>query len=313
MEDRTKGVSSLPNVTHREVTANGVRLHYVMAGEEMADPLVLLHGFPQSWFMWRLVLPALAASHFVVAVDLRGYGDSEKPPGQSGHDQGTKASDVRALVQHLGLERIVMIGHDRGARVARRFALDYPDVLAGVALLDILPSEYVYDGLTAGEAAQRYWHWTFHLVPELPEQLIVGREDAYLERFFVRAPEFLDRLHADGAYGEYRRVFLQPGAVGAALEDYRATYEIDVPRYRSERAAGVRVTVPVALLWGDRGNLAGQPVPEIWREVATDVRDAVEIEDCGHYLPEEQPGAVVEHLLRFADHCFEASRTGDWR
>ena len=113
----------MPNVTHHEVSANGVRLHYVLAGEEMADPLVLLHGFPQSWFMWRLILPALAASHFVVAVDLRGYGDSEKPPRQSGHDQGTKASDVRALVQHLGLERIVMIGHDRGARVARRFAL----------------------------------------------------------------------------------------------------------------------------------------------------------------------------------------------
>jgi haloacetate dehalogenase len=301
----------LPNVTHREVTANGVRLHYVMAGEEMADPLVLLHGFPQSWFMWRLVLPALAASHFVVAVDLRGYGDSEKPPRGAGHDQKTKAADVRALVQHLGLERTVMIGHDRGARVARRFALDYPDDLAGVALLDILPAEHVYDGLTAGEAARRYWHWIFHLVPELPEQLIVGREDAYLERFFGRTPEFLDQLHADGAYREYRRAFLQRGAVDAALEDYRSTYEIDVPRYRSERAAGVRMTVPVALLWGDRGNLASQPVPEIWREVATDVRDAVEIEDCGHYLPEEQPRAVVEHLLRFADHCFEASRTGD--
>jgi pimeloyl-ACP methyl ester carboxylesterase len=116
-------VPGLPDVTHCEVTANGVRLHYVLAGEETADPLVLLHGFPQSWLMWRLVLPALAAKHFVVAVDLRGYGDSEKPPRQSGHDQRTKASDVRALVQHLGLEQMVMIGHDRGARVARRFAL----------------------------------------------------------------------------------------------------------------------------------------------------------------------------------------------
>lgn len=311
MDDAAERVPELPDVTHCDVNANGVRLHYVLAGDETADPLVLLHGFPQSLLMWRLVLPAMAASHFVVAVDLRGYGDSEKPPRSARHDQGTKAADIHALVQHLGLERVVMIGHDRGARVARRYALDYPDDLAGVALLDILPAEHVYDGLTAGEAAPRYWHWIFHLVPELPEQLIVGREDAYLERFFGRAPEFLNRLHADGAYREYRRAFLQPGAVGAALEDYRATYEIDVPRYRSERAAGVRVTVPVALLWGDRGNLAGQPVPEIWREVATDVRDAVEIEDCGHYLPEEQPRAVVEHLLRFADHCFQALRTGD--
>lgn len=301
---------NVPGVGHHDATVNGVRLHYVLAGEETADPLVLLHGFPQSWLMWRLVLPALSERHFVVAVDLRGYGDSQKPPREAGHDQGTKASDVRDLVRHLDLERTVMIGHDRGARVARRYALDYPDDLAGVALLDILPVEHVYDALTAGEAARRYWHWIFHLVPELPEQLIAGREDAYLERFFGRMPGFLDRLRCDGAYEEYRRVFLQPGALVAALEDYRSTYEVDVPRYRAERAAGVRVTVPVALMWGDRGNLAGQPVPEIWREVATDVRGAVEIEECGHYLPEERPEIVAEYLLRFAGECFEAVQRG---
>ena len=306
VDDGAERVPELQHVTHCDDTVNSVRLHYVRAGEDTADPIVLLHGFPQSWMMWRLILATLAANHFVVAVDLRGYGDSEKPPRKAGHDQGTKASDVRALVQHLSLERVVIVGHDRGARVARRYALDYPEDLAGVALLDILPAEYVYDGLTAGEAAWRYWHWVFHLVPELPEQLIIGREDAYLERFFGRTPEFLGQLHSDGAYREYRRAFLQPGAVGAALADYRDTYEVDVPRYRAERAVGVRVTVPVALLWGDRGNLAGQPVPEIWREVATDVRDAVEIENCGHYLPEEQPRVVAEHLLRFAGECFEA-------
>lgn len=309
MTQPTEG-PNVPGVTHRDATVNGVRLHYVRAGEETAEPLVLLHGFPQSWLMWRMVLPALARRYSVVAVDLRGYGDSEKPPKGAGHDQGTKASDVHDLVRHLGLERLVMIGHDRGARVARRYSLDYPDNLAGVALLDILPAEHIYDALTADEAARRYWHWVFHLVPELPEQLIVGREDAYLERFFGRMPGFIDRLRSDGAYEEYRRTFLQPGALQAALEDYRATYKIDVPRYRAERAAGGRVTVPVALLWGDRGNLADQPVTEIWREVATDVRCAVEIEDCGHYLPEERPEVVAEHLLRFADDCFEVQRSG---
>jgi haloacetate dehalogenase len=304
------GGPNVPGVTHHDVTVNGVRLHYARAGEETAESLVLLHGFPQSWLMWRMVLPALARRYSVVAVDLRGYGDSEKPPRDAGHDQGTKASDVHELVRHLGLERFVMIGHDRGARVARRYALDHPDDLAGVALLDILPAEHIYDALTADEVARRYWHWVFHLVPELPEQLIVGREDAYLERFFGRIPGFLDRLRSDGAYGEYRRAFLQPGALQAALEDYRATYEIDVPCYRAERAAGGRITVPVALLWGDRGNLADQPVTEIWREVATDVRRAAEIEDCGHYLPEERHEVVAEHLLRFADDCFEDQRSG---
>ncbi len=299
----------VPGIVHGDATVNGVRLHYVRAGDEAADPLVLLHGFPQSWIMWRMVLPALAERYSVVAVDLRGYGDSEKPPRGAGHDHGTKASDLRALVRHLDLERVVMIGHDRGARVARRYALDYPNDLAGVALLDILPEEHIYDALTADEIARRYWHWVFHLVPELPERLILGREDVYLERFFGRRPAFFERLRSDGAYGEYRRAFLQPGAVEAALADYRETYEVDVPRYRAERAAGVGMTVPVALLWGDGGNLAGQPVPEIWGEVATDVRSTVEIEDCGHYLPEERPEIVAEHLLRFAGSCFEERRS----
>jgi len=295
----------ISGVTHHEATVNGVRLHYVLAGEGTGEPLVLLHGFPQSWVMWRLVLPALAERHPVIAVDLRGYGDSEKPAGVAGHDQGTKAADVHALIHHLGLGRVVLIGHDRGGRVARRYALDYLEDLAGAAFLDILPSEHIYDELTAGEAARRYWHWIFQLVPELPEQLIAGREDAYLEQFLGRMPELLDQMRSDGAYREYRRAFLQPGAVEAALSDYRATYEVDVPRYRAERAAGARVMVPVALLWGDQGNLADHPVLDIWSQVATDIRRAVEIEACGHYLPEEQPEIVTEHLLRFAGECFE--------
>jgi haloacetate dehalogenase len=200
----------------------------------------------------------------------------------------------------------VLVGHDRGARVARRYALDYPDGLAGVALLDILPAEYVYDELTAAEVARRYWHWVFQVVPDLPERLISGHEDSYLESFFGRAPELLERLRADGTYSEYRRAFLRPGAVTAALNDYRVTYEIDVPRYRAERAAGLQVTVPTLLMWGDRGNLAGMPVSDVWRKVANDIRGALEIADCGHYLPEEQPEVVAEHLLRFANECFEA-------
>jgi haloacetate dehalogenase len=292
-------------IVHCEVTVNDIRLHYVRGGRDTTAPLVLLHGFPQSWLMWRLVLPALMSRHFVVAVDLRGYGDSEKPPGKAGHDQATKASDIHALVQHLGLERTVLVGHDRGARVARRYALDYPDGLAGVALLDILPAEYVYDELTAAEVVQRYWHWIFQVVPDLPERLISGHEDAYLESFFGRAPGLLERLRADGAYFEYRRAFLQPGTVAAALNDYRATYEIDVPRYRAERAAGLQVTVPTLLMWGDRGNLAGLPVSDVWRKVANDIRGAFEIADCGHYLPEERPEVVAEHLLSFATECFE--------
>ncbi len=289
---------------HARAEVNGIWLHYVQGGDRDAAPLFLLHGFPQSWLIWRFVLPALAVRYRVVAVDLRGYGDSAKPaPGPDGarYDQGTLAADIRALAGHLGIGRMLLVGHDRGGRVARRYALDHPDDLAGVALFDILPAEYVYDHLTA-ELARRMWHWVFHLVPDLPEQLIAGREEAYLERFFARSPGLLNRLRADTAWLEYRRCFRQPGALAAALADYRATYHVDVPRYRAERAAGRKLDVPALLLWGDRGNLAGQPVLDVWREVARDVRGQ-EIADCGHYLPEEQPDAVAEHLLSFAAEC----------
>jgi haloacetate dehalogenase len=243
------------------------------------------------------------ARYHIVAVDLRGYGDSAKPAGELGYDKGTMADDIHALVRHLGLRRPLIIGHDRGARVARRYALDHPRSLRGVALLDILPVEHVYDTLTAAEVARRYWHWVFQVVPDIPERLIEGHEEAYLEQFFGRTPDLLARLRADGAWGEYRRCFLQPGAVAAALSDYRATYRVDLPRYRDENAAGKRLTTPALLLWGDRGNLADQPVLDIWRKVATDVRGEG-IPDCGHYLPEEQPAIVADRLLRFADERF---------
>jgi haloacetate dehalogenase len=295
-----------PGLTHARVELNGIWLHYVRGGAAGGTPLVLLHGFPQSWLMWRFVLPALMAQHDAIAVDLRGYGDSAKPAGENGYDKGTMAADIHTLLGHLGVTRPVIVGHDRGGRVARRYALDYPEDVRGVALLDILPVEYIYDDLSAAEVAARYWHWVFHLVPELPERLIGGHEELYLEQFFSRTPGLLDRLRADGAWLEYRRAFRQPGALEAALNDYRATYHVDVPRYRAENAAGRKLIVPALLLWGERGSLADRPALDIWRRVATDVRGTA-IADCGHYLPEEQPEAVEQAVLRFAAECFAGS------
>lgn len=294
---------SIPGLTHARAEVNDIWLHYVRGGADEERTLVLLHGFPQSWLMWRLVLPDLMARYHIVAVDLRGYGDSAKPAGEVGYDKGSMADDIHALVRRLDLKRPLIIGHDRGGRVARRYALDHPRSVRGVALLDILPVEHVYDTLTAAEVARRYWHWVFQVVPDLPEQLIAEHEETYLEQFFGRTPDLLARLRADGSWAEYRRCFLQPGAVAAALSDYRATYRVDLPRYRTENAAGKRLAAPTLLLWGDRGNLADQPVLDIWGRVATDVRGAM-IADCGHYLPEEQPAIVAEHFLRFADECF---------
>lgn len=293
-----------PDIAHRHAMVNGIRLHYVEGGVRGSRTLVLLHGFPQNWLIWRLVIPLLASRYHVVAVDLRGYGDSEKPEGQVGYDKGTMAADILTLAQALGVTRPLLVGHDRGARIARRYALDYPNELAGAALLDILPVEWVYDALPPAHLAQKYWHWIFHIVPDLPEQLITSHEEAYLTAIFGRTPGFLDQIHADGAWEAYLHAFRQPGAVAAALNDYRATYHTDVPRYRAERAAHVRVQVPLLLLWGVGGNLAGLPVVDIWQEVAENVH-GYEIAGCGHYLPEQQPSLIADHLLRFADSVFE--------
>jgi pimeloyl-ACP methyl ester carboxylesterase len=290
---------TIPGISHHWLDLEDIRLHYVEGGNDAGPPLMLLHGFPQSWVMWRKVLPLLLASYHVIAVDLPGYGDSAKPDDPPRYDKGRMAADIRAVARHLALPPYLLVGHDRGARVARRYALDYPEDLVGAALLDILPAEYVYHRLSAAEVARRYWHWVFHIVPTLPEQLITGREEAYLTAVFMRDPDYFGRLRSDAAWTEYLRAFRQPGAVAAMLNDYRATYRVDVPRYQAEREAVRRIDMPVLLLWGERGNLGGQPVLDIWREVASDIR-GVEIAGCGHYLPEEQPEIVTRHILRFA-------------
>lgn len=291
-------------VKHDYAEVNQVKLHYVFGGTKEAPAVILLHGFPQSWLTWRYIIPELIKTHRVIAVDLRGYGDSDKPQGQERYDKGTMAADIHALMLHLEIEKALLVGHDRGARVVRRFALDYPENVAGAVLLDILPTEYLYDNLSASDAAAKYWHWIFHLVPHLPERLIEGREEIYLDFILGRAPGLPGLLRSDGAWDDYVRIWKQPGAAEAALNDYRATYTVDLPRYREENAAGRRLTVPTLLLWGERGNLAGLPVLDIWKRVATNV-SGFEIKDCGHYLPEEQPSQILQHLSAFSTASFK--------
>jgi pimeloyl-ACP methyl ester carboxylesterase len=276
------------------VQTNGVRLHVVQAGA--GDPLVLLHGFPQTWFMWRRVLPMLAERRRIYALDLRGYGDSDKPLGGR-YDKGTMAADILGLMDTLGLDRPLLVGHDRGARVARRFGLEFPGRVAGVVMLDILPEEHVYETLNQ-HTALLYWHWVFHLVPELPEQLIRGREDTYVQWFFRRWSS--TRVGDDvEAVQEYLRALRLPGALEANMSDYRDSFAIDIPRYLADRAAGRKLRVPALLLWGADGRLGGQPVLDVWRDVATDVRGE-EVAGCGHYVAEEQPDLVADRVLRFA-------------
>ncbi|HKE97938.1 MAG TPA: alpha/beta hydrolase [Actinomycetes bacterium] len=276
---------------HGMATANGIRVHYVRDGD--GPPVVLLHGWPQTWYCWRRLVPLLAGRRTVIAPDLRGYGLSDKPPG--GYDKRTMAADVRALVRGLGLERPALVGHDRGARVAHRWALDHPDEIERVAVLDVIPTRAMFQRLDV-RIARGFWHWLFHLQPDLPELLAGADVGRYLRWFFERWAH--NRPPVEEAVEEYVRAFSAPGALRAGFDDYRATFPDDLDADEASAAAGQRLTMPVLALWGATGLTGQLPVLEIWREYATDV-DGGAIQECGHFLPEERPEEVAARLLRF--------------
>ncbi|AQZ62826.1 HMP-PP hydrolase (pyridoxal phosphatase) Cof, detected in genetic screen for thiamin metabolic genes (PMID:15292217) [[Actinomadura] parvosata subsp. kistnae] len=269
----------------------GIRLHYTRAGS--GPLLVLLHGWPQTGLCWEPVLAPLAAGHTVVAPDLRGYGLSDKPA--TGYDKRRMAADIAELVTSLGFDRASVVGHDRGARVAHRWALDRPDQVERLAVLDVVPTREMFRRLDASVASS-YWHWLFHLQPDLPERLVGHDVRGYLEFFFERWTYNRHGLSPE-AVDAYVRAFSRPGALRAGFDDYRA-HELDLALDDEDAAAGRRLTMPVLALWGSAGLPARLPTLEIWREYAEDVRGA-EIPECGHFIPEERPDALLAHLRDF--------------
>ncbi len=177
-------------VTHQRAIVNGIKIHYVEAGH--GSPVFLLHGFPETWFAWRKQIPVLSTNYRVIAPDLRGYGDTDKP--QDGYDKRTMARDIYELMLSLGYTKIVLVGHDRGARVATRFAKDYPEAVDRLVVLDNIPTRVIYNSMNA-RIAYGHWFFIFNAVSDLPETLISGREDIWLRFIFHRwcyNPEALD-------------------------------------------------------------------------------------------------------------------------
>jgi pimeloyl-ACP methyl ester carboxylesterase len=275
---------------HRTARVNGIRLHYVIAGQ--GPPVVLLHGWPQTWYQWRKIIPPLARRYTVVAPDLRGYGESDKPA--SGYDKRTMAADVHALVHALGHVRIRLVGHDRGARVAHRYALDYEDEVERLALLDIIPTRVAWERLDA-RSGPGYWHWLFHMVPDLPELLVGANVEAYLRHFF-RDWSYQTGVFTPEDIAVYVHAQTQPGALRAGFEDYRAGGTVDLAHDRAD--AGRRLVAPTLVLWATEGADAKTGVLDTWREVSQDVQGEG-IPECGHFLAEEQPQAVAARLLQF--------------
>lgn len=270
---------------------NGIRMHFVMAGE---GPLVmLLHGWPQTWFCYRKLLPGLAERFTAVAPDLRGYGLTDKP--SDGYDKATMAADIRALAHHLGFESLSLVGHDRGARVAHRYALDHPEDVQKLVVLDIIPTRAMWERIDV-TLAKGFWHWLFHLQPDLPEMLVGDHVETYLRYFFERWT--FHRPPVEEAVDEYVRAFSRPGALRAGFDDYRASFPADAEADEATFRAGVKLQMPVLALWGATGLVGTLPALEIWQDYATDVRGEA-IAECGHFLPEERPEEVLDRLLAF--------------
>lgn len=265
-------------------------------------PLLLLHGHPQTHIMWHKIAPRLAQDFTVVAADLRGYGDSSKPPTTPDHAPYSKramARDQVEVMRQLGFESFFVAGHDRGGRCAYCMALDYPERVLKLAVLDIIPT---------GEAFRRadmtfglgFWHWFFLAQPyPLPERLIGANPDNYYYRW--RNPEFGQEppaYFAPEALADYLRCVHNPETIHAMCEDYRAGATIDFALDEADRLEKRRITCPVLALWSGREELERwYDVREIWREWADDVRGRAL--DCGHHLAEEAPAETYAELYAF--------------
>jgi haloacetate dehalogenase len=277
-----------------EVNANETMIHVTHGGD--GPPVLLLHGYPQTHAMWHRVAPALAERFTVICPDLRGYGDSAKPPSDATHAAYSKrvmAQDQLEVMRELGFERFAVVGHDRGARVARRLALDHPGSVSRLALLDIVPTATIYASLDR-ERATTVWRYFFLIQPpDLPERLIGSDPDFYLRWTFDEWCEHPDAL-AEQALAEYRRCF-DRATIHATCEDYRAGATIDLAHDRDD--AGRRISCPVLVLWSRGGLGSSYDVPGIWRsEVGTLHGRAI---DCGHFVAEERPDETAAELVAF--------------
>lgn len=281
--------------SREQVRTSGAAINTVYGGE--GPPVLLLHGFPQTHVMWHRVAPLLAESFTVVCTDLRGHGGSEKPPGGTEHRNYSKAvmaRDQLDVMASLGHERFFVAGHDRGARVAHRLALEFPQRVTSMALLDVTPISFMMDGIDQASASANY-HWFFLTQPyDLPERLIAA-DPAYFVRWHLRAwSGGDDSFFDDVAVAAYVEAFSDPATIHATTEDIRALMSIDLDAERNDRGRR-RFECPLLVLWGARGKSSGLLEP--WREWADRVEGAAL--DCGHWLAEERPEETAAALARF--------------
>ena len=278
------------------------RIHARVGGRTGAPPLLLVHGFPQSHVMWHRVAQLLAPHFQLVLPDLRGYGDSAKPVGDGDHanySKRTMALDLLQLMQALGHERFGVVGHDRGARVSHRLALDHPRVVSKLALIDIAPTLDMYEA-TDMRFASAYYHWFFLIQPTpRPERMIEADPVNYVHwKLGGWGAGTMSHIEPP-ALAEYERCFSDPATIHAACEDYRASAGIDLEHDRISRGQGHKIACDTLLLWGQRGVIQALFDPmALWRAQCAAGLEG-EAVASGHYIPEEQPEATAARLQGF--------------
>jgi len=277
-----------------EVPEASLRVRHGCSG----PPVLLLHGYPETHMMWAKVAEGLAADHTVIVPDLRGYGGSTKPPSSDDHETSSKramARDAIALMAHFGFDRFDMAGHDRGGRVAYRLALDHPQAVRRLSILDIIPTGEVW-ARADRRFAMSYWHWPFLAQPHpLPESLIGADPEGF---FFARSFGGVLRGFDPHAFDDYLTAAANPSVIHAMCEDYRAGAGYDRLLDEADKKAGKKIACPVQVLWGAKGALAAwYDTLAIWREWAPDVQG--QAVDSGHFIPEERPAETLALLRAF--------------
>jgi haloacetate dehalogenase len=276
------------------LTTTATTIHLAKGGT--GYPLLLLHGYPQNHVLWHKIAPRLAEFFTVISADLRGYGDSGKPiGGGTTYSKRAMAQDQVEAMEQLGYGEFYLVGHDRGGRVAHRLALDYPEKVKKLALLDIAPTYDMY--LTSDrEFATAYYHWFFLSQPYPFPETLIGANPDYFLNYCLASWSKTEGAFTPQAIAEYQRCFRQPETIHATCEDYRAAATIDLIHDSADRDR--KIDCPTLILWGQKGFIERQyDVLSVWRERARDLRG--EAIACGHFLPEEAPNETYRHLVQF--------------
>jgi haloacetate dehalogenase len=285
-----------------QIKTSGATINAVYGGK--GSPVLLLHGIPETHVLWRKVAPLLAQDHFLVITDLRGYGDSSKPPGGADHFAYSKramAQDQVEVMKHLGFDKFALIGHDRGGRVAHRMALDHPEVLTKLAILDIVPTYTLYQSITK-EFATIFYHWFLMVQPApFPETLLGNSAEYFLTSTLLwlgghALGEPVPDWVGSAAFREYLRCFRDPATIHAICEDYRAAASIDLAHDAADLSR--KIECPLLVLWSEKGPFHRMyDVLQTWRDRSQSAEG--EAMPTGHFLPEQMPVELTQKIKAF--------------